>query len=378
MAEFNIITDYESNTSWSLSDNHGKVIQATAVGILGGIGSAMGASLAEQTDVLREMVEKLTELRENSAKFTPSSFPSLEIKGGSVLPPADLDVTNLITAGINIYSPATNVSDIDKLVQLESWLDRNFSAEPSSAVKVTYRIPESSVESWLVIENSLPIPTMPAGSIPVNSAGEVSLNKLFSWEGGSATYIMVKDEGGNIVRANVTATNEVFSKITSTTEYQNYIEALAIARSTSAIKILNDDQIKSFSYDTIAWRKIGDSDYSYAKLPIINVMEASRNAASSPVGAILKTEKNEYFYVVSTGVTQKVELGASYIFAPGEVSLAAIRSGYGDEVTTSTQITAKQGLFVNDLMHRHSMHFDAASNILKAFVDMMNKISNQI
>ncbi len=378
MAEFNIVTDYQKNTSWLLSDNHGKVIQATAVGVLAGIGSAMGVSLEEQTDVFREMVERLTELRDNSAKFTPVNFPSLDIKAGTILPPASLDVSDLVASGIDIYSPSTNIADIDKLVQLESWLDQNFQTTTSSALKVSYRIPESSVDSWVVLKDALPIPTLSEGEVPVNSSGDVLLNKPFSWEGNPSIYIMVQDASGGVVRANVTATNEVFSKITSTAEYQNYIENLAIARATAAVNRLNEDGISTFSYDTIAWRKIGDSEYSYAKLPIVSVQDASKNNTSFSPGTILKTEKNEYFYLVSTGVTQKVELGSSYLMAPDEVSLAAIRSEYGDEVTIATQLSAKQSLFVNELIQKHTMHFDAASNLLKAFVDLMNKISNQV
>jgi hypothetical protein len=64
--------------------------------------------------------------------------------------------------------------------------------------------------------------------------------------------------------------------------------------------------------------------------------------------------------------------------APTTSILSSIRSLYGDQITRATQISAQQGLFVNELMQKYSMYFDAASNVLKAFVDLKNRISNQI
>ncbi len=178
MANFEIITDYDKEIIWNLSDNNGTVIQATAVGELAKIGSELGEKLAEQTEVFRDMVDSINDLRDNSSKFTPASFPAMQIIAGKITLPAEQDVTSLVSAGINIYSTATNVADIDKLVALEKWLDEAFGPTTSPAVKVTYQLPGDSVDTWVVLKDVVPIPTLPAGSVPQTSTGSVQINRL--------------------------------------------------------------------------------------------------------------------------------------------------------------------------------------------------------
>ncbi len=384
MADFSIVTDYKNNDIWTLSDKNGSIIQATAVGKLAKIGSVMGAGLAEQTEVLREMVEKIRNLRDNSSKFTPANFPAMQIVSGKILPPSTLDISQLVESGINIYSSTTNISDIDKLVQLESWLDQTFGNTISPVVKLTYRLPGSSSDSWVILRDVIPIPALPQGSLPQNPTGGTALNKPFSYEGQPEIFMMVQDSDGSVVKAKVSGIDEVFAMVSSLKEYQDYIEQRSLNRSQSAVTTLNNDEIKDIQYDAIAWKKGGDQNFNYAKLPLVSIQSSALGSTTAPQGTILRTENNEYFYVVSPkngdkdAETQKVEIGNSYLISPDEVNLASIRSDYGDQVTFATQISAKQGLFINELMQKHTMHFDAASNVLKAFVDMMNRISNQV
>ena len=117
---------------------------------------------------------------------------------------------------------------------------------------------------------------------------------------------------------------------------------------------------------------------------MIPVQSADLANTVAPAGSILLSESKDYYYVVSpkTGstkaVTQKVEVGSSFLIAPSESNLASIRSLYGNQITIATQTSAQQSLFVNELMQKHTMYYDAASNVLKAFVDLKNRISNQV
>ncbi len=384
MANFEIITDYDKEIIWNLSDNNGTVIQATAVGELAKIGSELGEKLAEQTEVFRDMVDSINDLRDNSSKFTPASFPAMQIIAGKITLPAEQDVTSLVSAGINIYSTATNVADIDKLVALEKWLDEAFGPTTSPAVKVTYQLPGDSVDTWVVLKDVVPIPTLPAGSVPQTSTGSVQINRPFATEGLNGTFLMVKNAKGETVQVTLKSMDEVFSKVTSLSEYQKYVESLALKRSEEAVKILNSDNITGFEFDTVEWKKTGDTIFSYAKLPIVSIQASDLASTVVPAGTILVTEAKDYYFVVSAktsstnAVTQKVVVGNSYLVAPNESSLSLIRSRYGDQITVATQVSANQGLFVNELMQKHTMHFEAASNVLKAFVDLMNRISNQV
>ncbi len=384
MADFKIIVDYEKNSAWSLSDDHGRLLHATAVGTLAEIGSAMGLGLAEQTKVLDEMVEKLLNLRDHSAQFTPASFSAMDIISGKILPPASLDVSTLASAGFDIYSRTASLSDIDKLVQLQSWIDQTFGAQPTEASKLTFKTPGAITDSWLVLRDVLPILTLPSGDIPTSQSGNVIYNKPFSYEGQSEIFMMVSDSNGAPVKVSISRVDKVFSKISSLKLYQDYIQSLALSRSQNAVNILEGDGVKNFSYDTIAWRKIGDANYNYAKLPIVSIRASDLSATILSAGSIVKTEANDIYYISSpkfgdkAAVTIKIETGASYLISPSEMNLAAIRSDYGDQVTISTQITAKQGLFINELMQKNTMHMDAAANILKMFADLSNRLANQI
>ncbi len=384
MATFEIITDYENDIAWNLSDRNGTVLHATAVGELAQIGSRLGQNLDEQTEVLRDMVDSIGELRDNSAKFTPASFPAMQIVSGKITLPADQDITALVTAGINIYSSATSVADIDRLVSLERWMDQAFGATTSPAMKVTYQLPGETTDRWLVVKDAVPIPTLPPGAVPRTPTGSVQLNKPFATEGQTGTFMMVTNGSGQTVQVTLKSMDEVFSKVSSLKEYQDYIESLALSRSRSAISILSADKITGYELDTIEWKKSGDANFSYAKLPVVSIQASDLAGTVAPAGTILVTEAKDYYYVVSAktasanAVTQKVVVGNSYLIAPSDTSLSLIRGRYGDEITIATQISANQGLFVNELMQKHTTHFEAASNVLKAFIDLMNRISNQV
>ncbi len=384
MATFEIITDYENNIVWDLSDKNGTILHATAVGELAQIGSKLGENLDEQTEVLRDMVDSISELRENSAKFVPASFPAMQIVSGKITLPAEQDITALVSAGINIYSAQTSVADIDRLVALERWLDQAFGPTTSPATKVTYQLPGETTDAWLVVKDAVPIPTLPPGAVPQTSTGSVQLNKPFATEGQTGTFMLVTNARGETVQVTLKSMDEVFSKVSSLKEYQDYIESLSLKRSQEAVSILNIDNITGFEFDTIEWKKSGDANFSYAGLPVVSIQASALASTVSPAGTILVTEAKDYYYVVSAktasanAVTQKIVVGNSYLIAPTDAGLSLIRSRYGDEITIATQLSANQGLFVNELMQKHTMHFEAASNVLKAFVDLMNRVSNQV
>lgn len=384
MTIFSIVTDYESGAEWRLSDNGGTLIHAAAVGALAQDGSKIGADLAEQTEVYRDMVDSIADLRDNSAKFTPEGFPPMQIVGGKILPPADVDVSALLSSGLDIYGQNTSLATIDKLVSLETWLDQTFGPTTSPAVKVTYRLPGETEDAWMVLKDVVPVPTVPPGGFPTTPTGAMALNTPFVREGQAGTLMLVKDENLATVTVTLKSIDEVFSKVSSLKEYQDYITSLAVSRSDEALRLLGQNNITGFSYDAIAWRKPGETTYNYAQLPVISIQSADRTSTVAPAGSILLTEKKEYYYVVlpktgsTNAVTEKVEVGSSFLIAPTASILSSIRSLYGDQITIATQISAQQGLFVNELMQKYSMYFDAASNVLKAFVDLKNRISNQI
>lgn len=384
MPDFEIVTNYETNEIWTVSDPDGRVIQATAVGELAKIGSDLGAKLAEQTEVLREMTDSIVDLRDNAEKFTPASFPAMQIKSGLIYLPEEQDISPQLAAGIDIYSPSASLADIDKLVALEAWLDQTFGPSISPALKVTYRLPDQTTDKWVVLKDVLPIPTLAAGSVPVTTTGALALNKPFFQVGQTGTLMLVKDAEGETIIVALKTMDEVFSKVSTAEEYQNYIRSLIFKRSTDAVATLNDNNIKNFNYDTIAFTLENSGSTYYAKLPIVSIQDSALAGTTAPAGTILKTEKNEYHYVSvaktasANAILSKAEIGSSYLIAPDVVTLSSIRSSYGDEITVATQIGSQQALFVNELMQKHTMHFEAASNALKAFVDLMNRVANQV
>ncbi len=384
MSDFNIITDYAKKSVWSLSDKNGSLLYTKAVGTFAEIGSNIGLSLAEQTQVLDEMVENLMKLRDHTAQFSPTNFPALKIESGVILPPTSLDVSALASSKFDVFSTSVTLAEVDKLVELESWLDRTFGEQNSDAYKVTYLTPGATTDSWMVLRNVLPISTLPSGSVPVDQSGNVLINKPFSNEGQSGIFMMIRGKNNELIKASVGRIDEVFSKVKSLDEYQKYIETRALERSKAAIDMLKGDEISNFSYDSVAWRKIGDESFKYAKLPIVSILSKDLQSTVLPSGTIVRTEKDELYYIKSPKVGtvdasyERVEIGASFFIAPDEIILAGIRAKYGDQVTVATQISAKQGLYINELMQKKTLHFDVATNILKMFSDLHNKMAGQL
>jgi hypothetical protein len=81
----------------------------------------------------------------------------------------------------------------------------------------------------------------------------------------------------------------------------------------------------------------------------------------------------------TTNIYVEVEkVGDPFVLQLTKDDLVNIRGQYTEKITLMTQRTTEQQLFINSILQRHNLYFDAATNAFKALADFSGRLANLI
>ena len=133
--------------------------------------------------------------------------------------------------------------------------------------------------------------------------------------------------------------------------------------------------------DAIQW-KYSTATVSGGGFAHYPVAEGKLTDTTFPVGSLLGSNGKVYLITGRTGSTNSyVEVtlvGEPFLLKISKENLIKIRGQYTEKITNATQRTTEQQLFLNSLLQKQNYHFDAATNVLKAFGDLQNRLSGLV
>ncbi len=83
--------------------------------------------------------------------------------------------------------------------------------------------------------------------------------------------------------------------------------------------------------------------------------------------------------VGTTNIFTEVEkVGGPFVLQLTKDTIIDVRGQYTEKITVMTQRTTEQQLFINSIMQRYNLYFDAATNAFKALTDFSGRLANLI
>ncbi len=148
----------------------------------------------------------------------------------------------------------------------------------------------------------------------------------------------------------------------------------------------NTDGIKMpVSPDTFQWKYM-DTAFVGGGFAIYPPVQKSPTDTTLNVGTFVQdpsdTAKKIYLITGKEGTTNKYvevqSVGEPFNLRLTQDNIVSIRGQYTEKITQMTQRTTEQQLFLNSLLQKHNYQLDAATNVLKAFNDLNNRLSNLV
>lgn len=210
-------------------------------------------------------------------------------------------------------------------------------------------------------------------TFPTSASVETLYRNVFTGElrlvGPSNANIAFTNTQGFVVPANQNELNYWFGQSGS---------ARLIATNT---QLLADGVKMPIAPDTFQWKYKDFTGGGFGNYPPIKGLPSDVNLA---VGSLVEDSNVGKIYFISgklSGANTFVEVekvGDPFVLRLSNENLLSIRGQYTERIAQMTQRTTEQQLFLNSLLQRFNLYFDAASNALKAFSDLNSKLSNSI
>ena len=368
MAEFQIITDYNLNTSWILTDS---TLTDLAVGKLASLGSDQGDQLRAQNQVLQQQIVEIESLRDLMPKFSDANFTriSFDFTTMTFKVAASWDITDLANSFPNRSLAGATPETIQRLVNFFNGINQVYSDIGSTTrlspnyFRITYKDSPTDTTTKTLIS------TRPPG---VDAAT-------------GQTYIV---DDNNQRQYIVLVSNEPFAVPFNSAEYQNWLQLAALTRADAINQLFSKYQLAPVKGEAIQWQVVSASGTGATFIGNIPVPTNDRNL-ETVVGQVVQDKDGKYYRITQSfvfglrfaqyeEVTPLTPVSQPLIFAPTSDTLRDIRSRFSEATLQVTQRNASQQLLVNSLLVSYNYHFDAAANVLKAFSDLRNRIAGNV
>ncbi len=208
-------------------------------------------------------------------------------------------------------------------------------------------------------------------TFPTSASQETLYRNVFTGElrlvGPSNVNIAFTNTQGFVVPANQNELNYWFGQSGA---------ARLIATNT---QLLADGVKMPIPPDTFQWKYKDFTGGGFGNYPPIKGLPSDVTLA---VGSLVEDSNVGKIYFISgklSNVNTFVEVekvGDPFVLRLSNENLLNIRGQYTERIAQMTQRTTEQQLFLNSLLQRLNLYFDAASNVLKAFSDLNSKLSN--
>jgi hypothetical protein len=386
MPNIDVITDYATNEVWTIDTQNDTIIKNIALGKLASLGSVQGFKLQEQVQVLESMLDAVDTLKSKIADFVPENFGQFTFDADGKLalkPPQDIsDIwsTSLFFQGLPVINAPTDV--VDRFINFyEKFKDLNPSNPPvvANTSRTTYQDPFSG--------NPVSVLTELVVTVPAD--GSAGFFQPFRREGLEAYTFMMVPTGTGSAQVVVSSMENFMRRVEGGPEYSAVIESVANARSAQLQTQFSTDALPNVPLDTVQWRvtapgaRNGLTGYSG---PVQSLSSTLTLVTTQPIGTLIKTELGVTYRVTQPSVfglpagLEVVELvpPPNRFIAPSDDTLRSIRSQYADKIVIATQRSSQQQLFINSILQKFNYHFDAATNVLKAFNDLSNRMAGNI
>ena len=368
MAEFQIITDYNLNTPWILTDT---TLTDMAVGKLASLGSDQGDQLRAQTQVLQQQMAEIESLRDLIPKFSDANFVRIpyDFTAKTFKVTALWDITDIANSFPNRSLAGATDATIQRLIDFFNGINQVYSDIGSTTrldpnyFRITYKDSPSDITTKTLIS------TRPPG---VDS----STGQAYFYDDNNQRHdiILVK--------------NEPFAVPINAAEYQNWLQMAALTRADALNKLFSKYQVASVTGEAIQWQVVkanGTGETFIGNIPV----PTNNRALETVEGRVVLDPDGKYYRVTKSFIfgvrfaeTEEVKaispLNQPLIFAPTSDTLRDIRSRFSEATLQVTQRNASQQLLVNSLLVSYNYHFDAAANVLKAFSDLRNKVAGNV
>ncbi len=366
MAEFQIITDYNLNTPWILTD---ATLTNMAVGKLASLGSDQGLQLRAQTEVLQQQIADIESLRNLMLKFTDANFVrfTLDLTTNTYKAGATWDISDIANSFPNRSVASATDATIERLINFFNGINQVYTdvGSTSRLAPTHYRI--TFKETPFDTETKTEIRTTPP---------------IFDPQSGFHYYME-----NNLRRYIVLVKNEPFAVPISSAEYQTWLVAAAAARANAINQLFSEYKLSPIAGDTISWQVVtasgnGTTFFGGTPVPTTNrLKETVKNR-------VVLDPDGKYYWIqqpavgstnaVAVEVKPLTPVDQALIFAPSTDTLRDVRSRFSEAALQITQRNSAQQLLVNSLLVSYNYHFDAAANVLKAFSDLRNRLAGNV
>jgi hypothetical protein len=286
----------------------------------------------------------------------------------------------LFFQGLPVINAPTDV--VDRFINFyEKFKDLNPSNPPvvANTSRTTYQDPFSG--------NPVSVLTELVVTVPAD--GSAGFFQPFRREGLEAYTFMMVPTGTGSAQVVVSSMENFMRRVEGGPEYSAVIESVANARSAQLQTQFSTDALPNVPLDTVQWRvtapgaRNGLTGYSG---PVQSLSSTLTLVTTQPIGTLIKTELGVTYRVTQPSVfglpagLEVVELvpPPNRFIAPSDDTLRSIRSQYADKIVIATQRSSQQQLFINSILQKFNYHFDAATNVLKAFNDLSNRMAGNI
>lgn len=367
MAEFQIITDYNLNTPWILTD---ATLTNMAVGKLASLGSDQGLQLRAQTEVLQQQVADIESLRNLMLKFADANFVrfNLDLTTNLYKPTASWDISDLANSFPNRSLASASDATVQRLIDFYNNINQMYSDFGSTTrlepnyFKFTFKETPTDTTTKTLIRTTKPVLDEQSGF-----------------------YYYMDDN--NLRHYIVLIKNEPFAVPINMDEYQNWLMAAAATRANTITQLFSQYKLSPISGDTITWQVVtasgnGTTFFGGTPVPTTNrLKETVKNR-------VVLDPDGKYYWIkqpavgntnaVAVEVKPLTPVDQALIFAPSTDTLRDVRSRFSEAALQITQRNSAQQLLVNSLLVSYNYHFDAAANVLKAFSDLRNRLAGNV
>lgn len=111
----------------------------------------------------------------------------------------------------------------------------------------------------------------------------------------------------------------------------------------------------------------------------------SKFDAGIPDGSVIQDIDDKKYYLITRRVgigdgksVVEVDLLDAFALKLSKEVIVKMRGQYTEKIANATQRTTEQQLFLNSLLQKQNYHFDAATNVLKAFGDLVNRLAGLV
>ncbi len=367
MAEFQIITDYNLNTPWILTDAK---LTDMAVGKLASLGSDQGIQLRAQTQVLQQQVADIEDLRDLMSKFSDANFVrfNLDLATNTYKASASWDISDISNSFPNRSVASATDATIQRLINFFNGINQVYSDVGSTSrlgpnyCRFTFKETPTDTTTKTIIS------TRPPALDP---------------QSGFYYYM----DQNNLRHYIVLIKNEPFAVPINSDEYQNWLNAAAATRADTISQLFAQYKLSPIPGDTVLWQVVtasGNGTTFFGTTPAQTtnrLLETVKNkVVLDPNGKYywIKTPSTPGVFAVTVEVKPLSSLDQPLIFAPSTDTLRDIRSRFSEAALQITQRNSSQQLLVNSLLVSYNYHFDAAANVLKAFSDLRNRLAGNV